>query len=248
MFISGENPVIKIAAVEHMRWEGGTFQVAPRSHAALAFRIRGTARLRTGDTVVDIEPGSVLYMPQNMAYRAEYADTELLAIHFITRDNDRHPEVYTPQDVGRVYDLFLGARALWRNKEPGYPVQVMSQLYAILGTISESQAKSDLPPHFLRAVSDINEHYRSKLNVDDVCRRAGIGTTVFRRLFKKHYRMSPVEYITELRLEHARKRIAGGMSVEEAAQDSGFADAKYFARLVSKHYGCTPRQLRLYGK
>ena len=248
MFISGENPVIKIAAVEHMRWGGGTFRVAPRGHAALAFRIRGTARLQTGDTVVELVPGSILYMPQNLGYQAEYTDTELLAIHFVTQSSDARLEVYTPQDISRVYDMFLQARTLWRNKEPGYPVQVMSQLYAILGMISESEARTDLPPHFLRAVSQINENYRQKLNVDEICHRAGIGTTVFRRLFKKHYRMTPVEYITELRLEYARKRIAGGMSVEEAALESGFSDAKYFARLVGRHYGCTPRQLRLYGK
>lgn len=248
MFVGGENPVLRIIAVEHMCWEGGTFQVEPRSHCALAFRIRGTARIQYRDRTVEVDPSSILYLPQGLGYRAEYSDTELLVIHFVTRDSDREVEVYPLRDSSQFHKMFLRAHTLWQEKEPGYPVQVMSRLYAILGAISESQARADLPPHFLQAVSYIHENYRRKLNVDALCREVGIGTTVFRRLFKKHYHKTPVEYITDLRLEYARNLIAGGAPVEEAALESGFADAKYFARLVSKYYGCTPRQLRLYGK
>lgn len=248
MFFGGENPVLRIIAVEHMCWEGGTFQVEPRSHCALAFRIRGTARICCADKTVEVDSGSILYLPQNLGYLAEYSETELLVFHFITREDDRQIELYTPTDSAGLYKLFLRAHSLWQNRQPGYPVQVMSQLYAVLGAISESEAQSDLPIHFLQAVSHIHANYRHKLNVDQVCREAGIGTTAFRRLFKKHYHKTPVEYITDLRLEYARNLIAGGAPVEEAALESGFADAKYFARLVSKYYGCTPRQLRLYGK
>jgi AraC-like DNA-binding protein len=57
-----------------------------------------------------------------------------------------------------------------------------------------------------------------------------------------------VAYITELRLEHARNRIAGGVPIERAAAESGWGDAKYFARVVKKYFGCTPRDLKNYGK
>ena len=237
MFISGDNPVLKIIAVERMHWEGGTFEVAPRSHSALAFRVRGTARICYGDKTVELDAGSILYLPQNLGYRAEYSETELLVFHFITQEDDRHIELYTPKDSAGLYKLFLRAHSLWQNRQPGYPVQVMSQLYAVLGAISESQALSDLPVYFLQAVSHINTNYRHKLNVDQVCREAGIGTTVFRRLFKKHYHKTPVAYITDLRLEYARNLIAGGVPVEEAALESGFSDPKYFARQAQRRLG-----------
>jgi AraC-like DNA-binding protein len=38
------------------------------------------------------------------------------------------------------------------------------------------------------------------------------------------------------------------MTIEDAACESGFNDPKYFARVVKKHFGCTPRDLKLYGK
>ena len=109
-------------------------------------------------------------------------------------------------------------------------------------------SKTNLPPHFLRAISYINANYNSNITTATICAASGIGATVFRQLFKAHYRKTPVEYITELRLEHARNRIAGGVPIEQAAADSGFNDPKYFARVVKRYFNCTPRDLKNYGK
>jgi AraC-like DNA-binding protein len=205
--------------------------------------------LEAGRLVRDHLAGiDILYLPQDLGYTAAYTDTEMLVIHFLTRRSDKHIEVYPIQDSGRIYKLFLRAYALWQNKEPGYQVYAMSQLYDILGTILETQTKTNLPPHFLQAVSYINANYRSSLTVQSICENAGIGATMFRQLFKQHYHKTPVAYITELRLECARSLIAGGMPIEQASMESGFNDAKYFARVVKKYFDCTPRDLKNYGK
>ena len=248
MLYHGENPILQIVAVEHMRWSGGTYRVEPREHSALAFRIRGTAQIHWEGGSCTVGSSDVLYLPQDLGYTATYTDTEMLVIHFITAASDRTTEVYNLEDSGQIYKQFLRAHALWQNKEPGYQVYVMSQLYGILGTLLENQTKTDLPPHFLQAISYINANYKSNISIDSVCAASGIGATVFRQLFKKHYHRTPVAYITELRLEHARNRIAGGVPIEQAAADSGFNDAKYFARVVKKYFGCTPRDLKNYGK
>lgn len=111
--------------------------------------------------------------------------------------------------------MFLKARAVWKSREYGSNMYVMSLLYRVLGTIIESNTKSKLPEHFLNAVSIINSNYRnSDFSVKSVCNKAGIGETAFRKLFAEHYRKPPVVYITELRIEYARNLISGGMSVE----------------------------------
>lgn len=158
-------------------------------------------------------------------------------------------EVYTLNNSEEAYKLFLQAHAIWKSREPGCAVFVMSLLYKILGTIWKNETNHNLPSYFLKAVSDINSHYKSsELSIKSVCENAGIGETVFRQLFKKVYAKTPVEYITDLRLECARNLIAGNMPVENAALESGFSDPKYFARVVKKRLGCTPRELKLYGK
>ena len=57
-----------------------------------------------------------------------------------------------------------------------------------------------------------------------------------------------MEYITKSRLESARNLISCGVPIAQAAEQSGFNDPKYFARVVKKHFGCTPREFKTYGK
>ena len=249
MLYQGDNPILRIVDIAHLSWQSGSYQVAPREFSALAFRISGSATIRccTGEHCV--QTNEILYLPQNMGYTATYTDTEMIAIHFVTLQDDKDVETYTFQNGGELYKQFLKVLNLWREKAPGFSVSAMGQLYSILGTIFEWETKSNLPPHFLKAVSLINSGYRSNtISIGDVCAQAGISATVFRQLFQKYYQKNPTEYLTELRLEYARNLIAGGMSVENAAYESGFNDPKYFARVVKKRFGCTPRAFKRYGK
>ena len=249
MLYSGENPILRIVSVERIRWSEGVFEVPPREYAVLSFRISGSATIRSGGNVHHIQTNDILYLPQHMGYTAEYTDTEIIGIHFVTLRDDPGIELYTFQNGEQLYKLFLQAHALWEKKRLGFAVYSMAQLYSILGTLLENETKAVLPPLFLKAVSLINANYKNpNISVNAVCKEAGIGATVFRQLFKTHYQKTPTEYITELRLECGRNLIAGGASIENATYESGFNDPKYFARVVKKYFGCTPRDFKTYGK
>jgi len=249
MLYNGENPVLRIVGVDHIRWNEDVFEVPPREYAVISFRIRGSATISGGGNVHHIQTNDILYLPQHMGYTAEYTDTEIICIHFVTMYDDPEIKLYTFQNGEQLYKLFLQTLALWKEKKPGFAFYCLAQLYSILGILLENETKAVLPPHFLKAVSFINANYRDpNISVDTVCAEAGIGATVFRQLFKKHYQKTPTEYITKLRLEHARNLVSRGVSIEEATYDSGFNDPKYFARVVKKYFGCTPRDFKTYGK
>ncbi len=249
MLYDGNNPVLKIVGVELLSCKDGSFNVAPREYSSLAFRIRGSVTVNGGSREYFVNTNDILYVPQHMGYTANYTDNESLVIHFVTRRDDRDIEVYSFQNGEKLYKMFIQAQLIWKNKDPGFDVYVMAQLYSILGTIFEYETKANLPPYFLKGISYINANYKDRsLSIDAVCAKAGISATMFRQLFKKHYQKTPIEYITDLRLEYARNLIAGGMSVENAAYESGFNDPKYFARVVKRRFSCTPRALKTYGK
>lgn len=249
MLCNCDNPIIDICGVEHISWKGESFKVEAREYSALAFRIKGTALLNDGTKEQFVNTNDILYLPQGVAYTADYTDTEIIVIHFKTMVSDSCAEVYRLNNCEEVYKLFLKAHTLWQSREPAYAVYTVSVLYKILAVLLESYAKESLPEHFLRAVAQINASYKnSSISIKQICKTAGIGETVFRRLFKANYQKTPVDYITELRLEFARNLISSGSTVESAAVESGFNDSKYFSRVVKKHFGCTPRQLKMYGK
>lgn len=249
MLCNGDNPILRIVGVEHMQWEGGVFEVESREYSALAFRISGNATIGCGGKEYFVNTNDILYLPQNTGYTANYTNTEMIVVHFVTMQDDSEIELYTFQNGEQIYKLFLRALTLWENKELGFAVYAMAQFYTILGTILEKETKTNLPEHFLKAISFINCNYKNNnISVDMICTEVGIGATAFRQLFKKHYQKTPTEYITDLRLEYARNLISGGMPIENAAFESGFNDPKYFARVVKKRFGCTPRDLKVYGK
>ena len=249
MIYDCQNAVVDMVGVEHMTWKAGVFRVEERDYSALAFRIKGDARITAGDREYRVGTGDVLYLPQNCSYTADYSDTEIIVIHFRTAQNDTWLQVFPAADPERMYRAFLKAYTLWNGGSPARRAYALAQLYDILGQVGEREAAEERPEPFLRALAYINANFRdSSLCIGDICRQTGLCATSLRGYFERFCGKKPVQYIAELRLEHARGLISCGASVREAAEESGFNDPKYFARVVKKYLGCTPRELALFGK
>lgn len=249
MLCNCKNPILQLVGVEQVGWKAGFFEIAPRDYGALTFRIKGTAKIKVDNKTYLVGENEVLYLPQGVAYTADYDDNEILAIHFKTRDADRAAEVYSLANSEEVCRAFLRAYGFWKDKQPGYEANVMAQLYAILGKLCNNAITDKMPEHFTNAIAYINANYKnSALSAELICKNALISATTLRALFQKYYQKTPTEYITQLRLEYARSLICCGAPIEQAAEQSGFNDPKYFARVVKKHLLCTPRELRSYGK
>ena len=248
MIYEGINPVSHIVNAEHLCWQPGSFDVKPRKVSALAFRVKGSADMLCAGKRYFIDAGDVLYLPQGLGYQVDYGETEIYVFHFVTQRDDPEPEVFSVQNRSAIHQLMLRAADIWSKKEPGYVNYCTGLLYQVFGELCAQNVQIKMPPHFQRAVSYIHQHFRESLSIAQLCRQVSISPTAFRQYFGQYYQKTPTEYIRGLRLEYARNLIAGGMSIEQAAQECGIADPKYFARLVKQTYGCTPRQLKLYGK
>jgi len=248
MLTKWNNPILKIESVDRLHWVSQSCRVNARTYSALAYRVEGEAVIRTGAVEARCGPRDILYLPQGMAYEAEYTNTSILVIHFVTAWADRSVEVCHPTDPSRIQQLFLDAYDLWQSRRNGASVLAMSSLYRVIGEIA-SPVEEESPAAYRVAVGILNERFREPgLTVGEICRAAGIGETRFRALFFQQYQKPPVSHLTELRLEYARTLLAEGRTVEEAAVAAGFQDPKYFARVVKKTWGCTPRDLKSYGK
>lgn len=249
MFCCCENPVISVNRVAHFQWKAGVFRVAPRPYAALALRLRGTGEISAGGLSHSIGENDIVYLPQGLAYTAEYTDTEMIAIHFVTQYADAGLEIYSPENRSALLSLFQKALSVWECKQPECIPYTLSTLYRILGILCEEGAKDALLPSLSAATAYIRANFTDcNLRVKDICGAAGIRETALRQLFWKYLKKTPVEYINALRVEWAQDYIAQGIPVAEAAQKCGFRDPKYFARVVKQHLGCTPKSLKLYGK
>jgi AraC-like DNA-binding protein len=66
-----------------------------------------------------------------------------------------------------------------------------------------------------------------------------------RKLFTKETGVSPLKYLTKIRLDNAKKLLdatdANRLKIKEISEMCGFSDALYFSRVFKKHYGVSPR-------
>lgn len=81
--------------------------------------------------------------------------------------------------------------------------------------------------------------------LSEFCREAGMSTSSFRRAWAKSNESSPHQYLTDIRLQIARKRLLeSAESISNIAYGLGFEDPLYFSRVFSKANGVSPREFR----
>lgn len=97
----------------------------------------------------------------------------------------------------------------------------------------------------LRTLDYINCHYDEKLSVEDVAGYVSKSNNYFSASFRKSTGYTFVDYLTRLRLEHAKKLLkATSLMTYEIAEKVGFGDYKYFSIVFKRMLGCAPTEYR----
>jgi AraC-like DNA-binding protein len=98
-----------------------------------------------------------------------------------------------------------------------------------------------------RARAVLEERYLDDLGADELAVAAGASRFALYRAFKASFGLSPSDYQRLLRLRAARRLIAAGRPVAEAAVEAGFADQAHLTRWFRRCYGITPGTFRQAG-
>lgn len=93
-----------------------------------------------------------------------------------------------------------------------------------------------------RSIAHVSSNLGSQVSIDDLAARAGMSRAVFHRKFKQVTTMSPIQFVKSMRLNNAAMKIAGGMTVNEAALGVGYISPSQFSREFKRAYGQSPRQ------
>jgi AraC-like DNA-binding protein len=92
----------------------------------------------------------------------------------------------------------------------------------------------------------IRLNLKENINLKSLSEKACMSTASFYRFFKRELGMSPIEYVLNEKIKHAKKLLRNpGIQINEVCYLSGFEDANYFIRLFKKHEGITPKQYQL---
>lgn len=105
--------------------------------------------------------------------------------------------------------------------------------------------EDNIDRNIYRAKEYIENNYGSDLSLDDLSSVARMSKYHFNRVFKTVMKVTPLEYITKIRLENAvRLLILDKGSISEIAEQVGYNGANYFCKVFRKHLKVTPTEFK----
>lgn len=239
MIYSHNKLTFDILSVSKVVHNDGFFAVKGRPFSALAFRLKGKVELEIENNRFVSSVGDIMYLPKNTDYTAVYSDCEFIAIHLVDCNYNNTENIKT-NNFNLLCAYFNELLEHWNNTRGINGAK--SRIYKIFEKLEETERLLTDDEAFNKCLQYMNDNFTdSDVDIHRVCKENFVSESGIRRKFHTHMNMSPKQYLLKLRIDRAVSLLTeGNCSVKEIAQLSGFADDKYFSRVIKNKYGISP--------
>ena len=198
--------------------------------------------------------GDIVYIPYNIAYRAEWTDSEngeIYSINYVMKDFDGHqiticPEIcsFSNSDSYVTEGLFKECANTFENEETGYMLKCKNILMKLLYVIALGESKGS-NSKIGKALNYISINYLDDTPVAELASMCNLGECMFRRCFKAETGISPLKYRNRLRIQKAYELLTNeSYSLTDVMEMTGFYDASYFNKTFKAYMGKSPSECR----
>lgn len=222
--------------------------VSGRDFCSLSYRHQGKVLIKSeGEEFLSFED-CITFIPRGLSYNTEILeDVHMSLIHFNMTGAELPQKPVVIKANGALASLF---GALMQNKsDTRATFSRMAVFYEILSELekmSNAESAGFIPQKIAEAKHIIENNFSDPyLSIESVADKLKVSTSYLRREFRIFYGMSPVKYLKEIRLNHAKKLLIGeNCTVVNAAQKCGYSSACYFIQDFHKAFGESPSKYR----
>jgi AraC-like DNA-binding protein len=232
----------------HMHEQFGVGVIVAGAQKSLSGR--GMVEAEAGD-IITVNPGEVHdgapVGDDGRAWRMLYFDSHLVLglASEIGEGKDEgdefsHPVVRDSRFTGRFlafYRAVTGADpldTLLRREE------LLLGLFAPLLRQRAARAEPAVPAAMARLRQRMVEAPATSLTLADLAEESGLSRYQVVRGFSKAFGLPPHAYLLQCRINLARRMIANGTPLAEAALASGFSDQSHMTRIFARSFGVSP--------
>lgn len=223
---------------------------------------------------LQLTPGQLFIFPPHITFRYENAGNTPISYLWVHATGygtagllaDCALPIGTPLSVGLVADAEEKFRGLFKTlllHEPFFEITAAANFTEIcamfghaLAIQTQKQSKTDetdgddqTSDHIRRiytSLSYMHENLAVPMSIERLADMEHLGVSRYRTLFRAATGMSPIAYLTEMRMKRAAELlIHTGMSVADVALSVGYEDPQYFSRVFRRVWGVSPA---VYGK
>lgn len=213
----------------------------------------GRAVYEFGNSKNEVSSGDIVYVSKDSGYirNVESGDFSTIYVNFnFDTDYNERPACGVYKNVLNADINFKKLYRKWYQNESLRISSSMSILYSIYASLIDSERLSYIPgckqKLFEEAVKKIQKNYNTQdFSVSQLVKESGMSEVHFRRLFKKIYKVSPQEYITNFKISRAKELLRySELTVREVSDFLNFSDPCYFSRIFKKKTDYTPTEYR----
>lgn len=220
--------------------------------------LRGAQKSMSGRGIVEAEAGDVITVnpgevhdgsplgENGRSWRMLYFDPAALADTFLTVTDSgtdsaelAHPAMRDPATATHFLALF---RTMTDPHGGHSEIEGRENLLLLLARLVErrNRQRAGTPKAIEQARARIDDDPAAPLSLGELAAIGGVSQFQLLRGFSKMTSLTPHAYLVQRRLQRARKMIAHGTTLADAAQAAGFADQSHMTRLFVRTYGMSP--------
>lgn len=233
----------------------------PHSHLRMEINYvqKGHCQIQTEGKAFHFREGEIMIILPHVHHRfqAGTSGTTLMQLEFLpeifmplilSEPPDRIPQVLRIIDNIRINNIIRQIICELKEKEKFFDHLVVL-LYAELNIllyrhIMDKHLLAGSNETLQKAVGFLQQNYAKDLNQEALAAHVGVSDRYLRRLFARHLGVSPVDYLNQIRIRHARDLLMNtDLTIKEVSFRCGFRSPQYFSRLFKQLTGTTPRTL-----
>lgn len=233
-------------------------------HCVLQYTLNGRGEIETGGRKHTLGPGDAFLadVPGNHIYRLPsdsprwevlYFELSHLALHLLQEWIDINGYIFRIEQGSELERLLWGTYReaiedsyldMYQCSRAAYSLAM--SLASHLVTLANS---IPLPPFVERCKTFIDSNLHRSIGLQDMAEVSGCSKYHLTREFELKMGLSPGRYLTRMRLEKAAALLLEptNLTLEQVAEQSGYANANYFGKVFRKYTGMAPGEFRKEG-
>ena len=218
-----------------------------RDSFEIIYQTEGSCTLNADGKAFSVKPDDVIIIPTGISHSGN-GNGGLFRDMFVQCTGCEFTEVHVVHDAdGAILPLMQMIYRVTTERGEGYHEIADSLLEAICAYLAKyinKKTKYEFVDNFKNLIYENLSN--QEFDISEEIKKSGYSTDHFRRCFKEETGTTPLEYLTDIRINRAKKllRATPYQSIESIASGCGFSDEFYFSRLFKKHTGVPPREYR----
>lgn len=207
----------------------------------IMYYVSGEGILKTEHGDIPFYPGLAVFIPAGVLHGSTSKHGFKNISFGLETTPSPQKEIAVKAD-GEEKDLFHLADMIYRliYQSETQNFSAISALFSALSALIHTPCEAGISEKMIAVITA--NFTDPTFNLASLIRSTGYTDDYARSVFKKHTGVTPLQYLTDLRLQHADKILKSGhFNVKQAAESSGFFDPLYFSRVYKRKFGVTPK-------